>query len=112
LLVEVDIDNRDQVLTAGLYGIVHFMIPRRAPVVVVPSQAIIFNQKGMQVAVYEDGKARLRNVTIGEDDGATLQIAGGLSAGDQIILSPPAGIADGAPVKIAPPLPQNQQAAR
>jgi RND family efflux transporter MFP subunit len=107
LLVEVDLDNRQQLLRAGLYGIVHFTVPRLAPIIVVPSQAIIFNQNGVQVAVAENGKAQIKDVTIGEDDGATLQIAEGLKPGEDIILSPPAGLTNGAPVKVIkdPPAP-------
>ena len=35
LLTEVDVDNKDGVLTAGLYGIVHLQEPRVHPVVVI-----------------------------------------------------------------------------
>ncbi len=108
LLVEVDIENQDQVLTAGLYGIVHFLIPRREPVITVPSQAILFNQGGFQVAVVEDGKAHLRKITVGEDNGATVQVAEGLKPGDEII---PAGLKDGAPVRVLPPPPGPKQQA-
>ncbi len=105
LLVEVDIDNRDRVLTAGLYGTVHFLVPRPAPVVMVPSSSLIFDQHGMQVAIYSDGTAHLQKVGIGEDDGAVVQIATGLSAGQDLIVNPPAGISEGTKVKPAPAKP-------
>lgn len=102
LLVEADIDNPERTLTSGLYGTVHFLIPRPHPVVIVPSSALIFDQHGMQVAVYSDGAAHLREVAIAEDDGAEVQIASGLTPGQDIIVNPPAGIANGAKVKPAP----------
>ncbi len=105
LLVEVDIENKDQTLRAGIYGIVHFQIPRVNPVIVIPSQALIFNQDGVQVAVARAGKAYLRKVTIGQDDGATLEISAGLEPGDEVILSPPAGLVDSTPIKIIPDKP-------
>lgn len=40
-----------------------------------------------------------------EDDGAKVQIAMGLQPGQDIIVSPPAGLADGAKVKPAPQKP-------
>jgi RND family efflux transporter MFP subunit len=112
LLVEADIGNPDRTLTSGLYGTVHFLIPRPTPVIVVPSSALIFDQHGMRVAVYSEGEAQLQNVGIGQDDGAQVQIATGLKAGQDIIVNPPAGLANGAKVKVAPlppaPQPNNQ----
>ncbi len=102
LLVEADIDNPDGRCSPGLYGTVHFMVPRPAPVSIVPSSALIFDQKGMQVAIYADGSAHLRKVAIGEDDGAEVQIAAGLDPGQDLIVNPPAGLASGAKVKPAP----------
>ena len=101
LLVEADVDNPDRTLSPGLYGTVHFKVPRPNPVIVVPSSALIFDQNGMQVATYSDGAAHLQKVDISEDDGAQVQIAMGLQPGQEIIVSPPAGLADGAKVKPA-----------
>ncbi len=102
LLVEVDIDNPNRTLSPGLYGTVHFLVPRPVPVIMVPSSALIFDQHGMQVATYSDGVAHLQKVGIGEDDGAQVQIATGLKPNQDLIVNPPAGIADGAKVKPAP----------
>ncbi len=102
LLVEADIANPDRTLTAGLYGTVHFLVPRPATIIMIPSSALIFDQNGMQVATYSDGTAHLQKVGIGQDDGAQVQIATGLSPGQDLIVDPPAGIADGAKVKPAP----------
>ncbi len=99
LLVEADIRNPDRTLSPGLYGTVHFLIPRPSPVVIIPASALIFDQHGLQVAAYTGGEARLKKVRIGEDDGAEVQIATGLQAGEDVIVNPPAGIADGANVK-------------
>ncbi len=102
LLFEADIKNPDRTLSPGLYGTVHFLVPRPSPVVIVPSSALIFDQRGMQVAAYTAGAAHLKKVRIGEDDGAEVQIAAGLEAGEELIVNPPAGIADGAKVTPAP----------
>ena len=101
LLVEADIDNPDRTLSPGLYGTVHFMVPRPNAVIMVPSSALIFDQNGMQVAIYSDGAAHLQKVGIGQDNGAQVQIATGLQPGQDLIIAPPAGLADGAKVKPA-----------
>lgn len=108
LLIEADIDNPHGTLSPGLYGTVHYIVPRPSPVFIVPSSALIFDQNGMQVAIYSDGVAHIRKVGIGEDNGAEVQIATGLKAGEELIVSPPAGLADGA--KVAPAQPAKQKA--
>jgi RND family efflux transporter MFP subunit len=105
LLVEVDVDNPDGVLTAGVYCTVQFQVPRANPVIAIPAEALIFNKDGTQVAVYDDGKARIRKVALSEDDGDHVEIATGLNPTDKVIVSLPVDLTDGAPVAIRKPQP-------
>jgi len=102
LLVEVDVNNADGPLAAGLYAIVHLKEPRQYPVVSVPSQAVIFDKDGLSAAVYENGAARLRHLDLAADNGANVEVRAGLNAGDQLILNPPIGVADGMRVTTTP----------
>lgn len=95
LLAEVDVQNEDGTLHPGVYTIVHLQEPRTYPVITVPSQAIIFDKDGMQAAVYDNGVIQLRRLDIAADNGATLDVRGGLKAGDQLILDPPIGATSG-----------------
>jgi RND family efflux transporter MFP subunit len=95
LLTEVDVNNKDGVLTAGLYGIVHFQVRRSNPVVLIPSQAVIFNKDGLSAAVVSNDKVELRKLELEADNGVDVEVRIGLSPGDRVILSPPANIADG-----------------
>ena len=84
LLAEVDVDNQDGTLAAGIYTIVHLQEPRLYPVISVPSQAIIFDKDGLQAAVYDNGVVRLRHLDVAADNGAhgrcARRVAGGRSA--------------------------------
>ena len=95
LLTEVDVDNKDGVLTAGLYGILHLQVRRSNPVVLIPSQAVIFNKDGLSAAVVSNGKVELRKLELEADNGVDVEVRIGLRPGDRVILSPPANIADG-----------------
>jgi RND family efflux transporter MFP subunit len=95
LLTEVDVDNKESVLSAGLYSVIHLQVRRPNPVITIPSQAVIFNQDGLKIAVVSDGKVELRKIDLEFDSGATLEIRAGLKAGEHVILSPPANITDG-----------------
>jgi len=100
LLTEIDVPNPDHALSPGVYCNVELKIPRKTPSLVLPSEAIIFNAKGLSVAVVEDGTARLRNVNVVRDFGTTIEVNSGVKDGDQVILAPPVDLADGQKVQV------------
>ena len=102
LLTEVDVINSDRLLYAGLYCLVRFSLARQQPAIIVPSQAIIFDKNGLSVAVYQDGVAHLRRIAVARDDGAEVELRAGLQPGEQVILNPPVGIAEGMKVSSGP----------
>lgn len=102
LLVEVDVDNKTGELLPGALAEVHFKTPSATPVLVVPSAALIFRKGGMMVGTVVNGNtAHLSPVIIGEDDGATVQIVGGIAASDQVIQDPPDSLIEGETVFVA-----------
>ena len=95
LLVEIDVDNRKGELLPGSLAQVHFKAPS-VQTFVVPVSAIIFRREGTQVGVLgADNTAHIVPVTIGQDDGRTVQIVSGLKAGDLVIQDPPDSLIDG-----------------
>jgi RND family efflux transporter MFP subunit len=100
LLTEVDIPNPDGMVTPGTHCIVELRIPRKMRGPVVPAEAIILNGGALEVAVVSEGIAHLRKITVARDLGTEIEAAGGVAAGDQVILNPPVGLADGARVSI------------
>ena len=105
LLTEVDIPNPDGVLTPGIYCTVELHVPRKTPSLLVPADAIIFNRDGVQVAVVENGLARIRKISVGRDFGTSVEVVDGVKAGDQVILNPPVDLVDASKVqpRSAPP---------
>ena len=107
LLVEIDVDNRKGELLPGSLAQVHFKAPS-VQTFVVPVSAIIFRREGTQLGVLgSDNTAHLVRVTIGQDDGRTVQIVSGLKAGDLVIQDPPDSLIDGE--KVNPQHPDEQQ---
>jgi RND family efflux transporter MFP subunit len=105
LLTEIDVPNPDHALTPGVYCTVELKIPRKTPSLIVPSEAIIFNREGLNVAVIEGGVARIRAVNVVRDFGTTVEVSAGVKDGDQVILNPPVNLTDGHKVEVrsAPP---------
>ncbi|WP_426421732.1 efflux RND transporter periplasmic adaptor subunit [Bradyrhizobium genosp. A] len=100
LLTEIDIPNPDGALPPGIYCSVELKVPRKAPSLLVPADAIIFNRKGMQVAVVNNGKAELHNIGLKRDLGTQVEVDNGVKAGDQVILNPPISLTDGSKVQV------------
>ena len=106
LLAEIDVPNPENALTAGTYCTVELRIPRKSPSLIVPAGAIIFNQNGLQTAVVQNGVAHMQKITIVRDLGREVEVSEGVKAGDQVILSPPVDLQDGAKVQIRTPPPE------
>jgi len=100
LNVEVDVDNTSGKLLPGAYVFAHFKIPEQVRMLSVPADTLLFRAQGMQVGIVQDGRVHLQNVTIGKDNGNSLEIATGLSAGDEVILDPSDSIAEGQSVRV------------
>jgi RND family efflux transporter MFP subunit len=102
LLTEIDVPNPEHVLQPGIYCNVELKIPRKAPSLIVPSEAIVFNRDGLNVVVVDDGVARVRHVNVVRDFGTTVEVNAGVKEGDQVILNPPVDLTDGRKVQIRP----------
>jgi RND family efflux transporter MFP subunit len=107
LLVEFDVDNRDGKLLPGAYTEVHMNVHQGVAPLIIPVPALIFRNQGLQVGTVVKGpngdQAKLVAVTLGQDDGATVQVVHGLSADSQVIQNPPDSLIDGEPVHVVTP---------
>jgi RND family efflux transporter MFP subunit len=106
LLTEIDIPNPDGALRTGIYCTVELLIPRKTPSLLVPADAIIFNRNGTQVAVVNNGKTEIRKLGVKRDLGTQLEVDGGVTAGDRVILNPPLTLVDGSKVQVLPEVPR------
>jgi membrane fusion protein, multidrug efflux system len=110
LLTEVDVPNKDGRLLPGSFGEVHFAVGSNVNKVTVPVNTMLFRAQGAQVAVVgSDNKVELRPINIGRDYGTTLEILGGVSPADRIVVNPPDSLEQGQPVNVAQPTPNQTQ---
>jgi multidrug efflux pump subunit AcrA (membrane-fusion protein) len=108
---EVDVENPNGELKPGAFVNVTFEIPRDRPNVVLPSEALIFDQDGLQVAVVQDNEVHLQSVSIYRDFGKTVELRDGLSGGEQVVVNPPTDLTEHAKVKVKEK-PDEEQAKR
>ncbi len=63
---------------------------------IVPSSALFRQHQTWAVFAEQDGRAVLRQVTIGRNNGVDAQVLDGVQAGDRVVLFPSANLVDGA----------------
>ncbi len=103
MLIQLTVDNDRADLLPGGFANLSFELPRARGRLSIPPSALINGRGGLRVAlVGADGKVTLKSVSVARDLGAVIEIATGLSASDQVIESPPDGLADGDLVRVAP----------
>jgi RND family efflux transporter MFP subunit len=106
LLTQLEVPNESQELLPGAYAQITLKLQGDTGLVTIPSNALLFRSEGPSVGVvHQDGKVEIRKVVINRDLGDKLQIAGGLSESDQVILNPSDGLANGIVASVATPKP-------
>jgi RND family efflux transporter MFP subunit len=100
LLTEVDVPNPDGALSPGIYCTVELFIPRKTPSMIIPADAVVFDENGLHVAVVENGTAHLQKITIARDFGKEVEVHDGVKPGDQVILNPMVNLTEGSKVAV------------
>lgn len=99
--IEIEIaNNTEKSLKAGMYGTASFGSKQKQELKVVPRNAFVGSVSGNQVFVVENGIAKLKKVTAGRILGDQVEIVGGLSDGDTVIVTGQINLQDGNPVEI------------
>lgn len=111
LLVEVDVDNPTGELLPGAYAEVHFQIPNATRALILPVSSLIFRSQGLQVGTVENGRAVLKQITLGRDFGNEVEVVDGLNPTDKVILNPPDSLVTGELVRIVPTSEEKGQSA-
>ena len=104
LEVEIDVPNPSGKLMPGAYAQVHIHLPVAVPPLLVPSEAVLYQAAGPQVAVVtQSNQVELHEVSLGRDFGDTIEITGGIDEHDSIIATPPDYLVNGMKVSVQPP---------
>ncbi len=100
LVVEAIVPNPKALLQPGLFATARIEVPGMRPSLMVPAPAVR-NEGGIfTLFVAKNDRAEARIVQLGRDAGGSVEIVRGLVAGERVISSPAAGLADGAPIAI------------
>jgi multidrug efflux pump subunit AcrA (membrane-fusion protein) len=102
VLLQFGTDNSDHALQPGAYANVHFPLPLGANGIRLPATALMFRDAGMQVATVDSANhIRLKTIKILRDNGANVDVGGGITPADRIIDNPADALQEGDSVRIA-----------
>jgi membrane fusion protein, multidrug efflux system len=102
LLVEADFNNAEGKLRPGQYVSMKIAVDKHEGVVLIPSDALLTEKTVTSVFRLVDGKAKKAGVTIGFNDGTNVEIATGVTEGEQVLVFGKTALADGQAVTLAP----------
>ncbi len=104
LLTEFEADNADGKLLSGSFAQLRLALPTGAAALRLPSNTLLFRGDGLHVGTVDSaGHVSLAPVSLGRDFGNEVEILGGISPGDRVIINPPDSLIAGTVVNVNPP---------
>lgn len=101
ILVEIELDNQDHVLTSGEYAQVNINLPSDRAIPRVPASAIIIRKTGVFLATVDrEQKATFIPVEIGRDFGQEVEVIGPIDGSTRVINNPADSLIANEPVEI------------
>jgi len=99
-ILEARFDNPDTTLKPGMFATAHVRLPGGVQGIFLPKQAVVRDKTtdSNQVFSIQNGKARLRVVSVGESTGDMVRILSGVAAGEVVATNNQVELFDGAPV--------------
>jgi len=96
--LRLPIANPNYRISSGLAARAEIQIPPE-PAIILPRTAILGDSSAAHLFIIRDGKAQRREVRFDSIDLDRVRILSGLTAGEEVIIDPPATLRDGEPVK-------------
>lgn len=100
-LVEINIPNNTKnELKAGMFLRARFNSMKKENALTIPRIALVGGMREPKVYVVDNGKAKLRNITIGAESSGKIEVLQGINQGEQVIINGQINLKDSFPVKI------------
>lgn len=87
MLVEVDLPNENEVLYPGMYATAEFTVRMGAGSPMVPDDALVFRNGKVYVPVVRNNQLHLAEVTLGYDNGQTVEVLSGINPTDKVAVN-------------------------
>lgn len=92
--------NPEGELRAGQFASVRLDLETRPDAILVPEESVVPRREGNVVYLVREGRARVRDVTLGARRRGRVQVTSGVQPGDSVVVSGHQRLEDGTPVRI------------
>ncbi|MEO7598495.1 MAG: efflux RND transporter periplasmic adaptor subunit [Opitutus sp.] len=100
LVAEIQIPNQNGEILAGMFGQVRLRLTASAPLLVIPSNAVMLGTDGPTIATTDASrKIHLARVKLGRDFGTQVEVIEGLEEGAHVITNPSDSLTEGLEVE-------------
>ena len=100
--VEIHLANPDGLIRRGMYGKVTIILDKAAKVISIPTSCLIGRAGDGRgtVLIVRDGAVRRTAIKIGMDNGKRVEVIGGLTTNDEVVLAPPSSLSENTEVHV------------
>jgi membrane fusion protein (multidrug efflux system) len=99
--VELDVVNRDDSLSPGMYPTVKWPVRRSRPALFVPKTSVVTTTERTFVVRDRSGRAEWVDVRKGSSDGDLIEVTGSLQAGDRVVRRATDEMREGAALQVS-----------
>ena len=99
MLIEIDLPNKDHALYPGMYSDIRITSTAAAITLVAPDDALVFRNNQTYLPVVRNNHLQLAQVTLGLDDGHSVEVTGAVRQGDLVAMNVGEAAHDGEPVQ-------------
>jgi len=98
--MEIQVDNKDHRLKPGMFARVNLVVQRRNGALLLSKDSLIREHGHTKVFVHENGRALLREVSLGLEGDKYVEVLRGLREGEEIIVAGQYELKDMMPVRV------------
>jgi membrane fusion protein (multidrug efflux system) len=100
MLIEADLPNPDLTLRPGMYATIKVGVEKHTDALRIPVEALVMEKASAFAFVTDGGKAKKTAIKVGFNDGTIVEVLGGLTGSEAVILVGKMTLADGAVVNV------------
>ncbi len=100
MAVEIDIQNKDQILKPGMFARVTLIVSEHPNAVTIPTQAVLSDNNGTYVFVVLNDTAKRLPVTVGTEQDSRVEIVKGLTGDENLITTGQQFVKNGGAISI------------
>ena len=98
--VEIEVENMDHRLKPGMFARVNLVVQRRDGVLLIVKDSLIRERGHTRVFVHENGRALLREISLGLEGEKYVEVLRGLREGEEVIVAGQYELKDMMPVRV------------